>query len=130
MGGGTTLAVTGPAAAISLLVIGAVQQHGLEALPFITLGCGALQLASGATKLGVVAKLCPVSVIAGFTTGVGSLILTNQLPKALGMAALAGLNPIELLTFIGEHAAQHANPSSAALAIGTSAAMFYLPKLH
>lgn len=128
--GGTTLAVTGPAAAISLLVIGAVQQHGLEALPFITLGCGALQLASGATKLGVVAKLCPVSVIAGFTTGVGTLILTNQLPKALGMAAPAGLNPIELLAFIGEHAAQHANPSSAALAIGTSAAMFYLPKLH
>merc|ERR1712178_190512 len=63
-------------------------------------------------------------------TGVGTLILTNQLPKALGMAAPAGLNPVELLAYIGEHAAQHANPSSAALAIGTSAAMFYLPKLH
>ena len=62
--GGTTLAVTGPAAAISLLVVGAVEQHGLEALPFITLACGGLQLASGVTRLGVVAKLVPVSVIA------------------------------------------------------------------
>lgn len=128
--GGTTLAVTGPAAAISLLVVGAVEQHGLEALPLITLGCGALQFASGASKLGVVAKLCPVSVIAGFTTGVGTLILTNQLPKALGMTAPSGLNPIELLGFIGEHFAAHANPASAALAVGTSAAMFMLPKIH
>ena len=128
--GGTTLAVTGPAAAISLLVIGAVEAHGLEALPIITLGCGTLQLLSGITKLGVVAKLCPVSVIAGFTTGVGTLILTNQLPKALGMTAPTGLNPIELLCFIGEHASQHISPSSAALAIGTSTAMFLLPKIH
>jgi len=128
--GGTTLAVTGPAAAISLLVVGAVSEHGLEALPVITLGCGALQLASGVTKLGVVAKLCPVSVIAGFTTGVGTLILTNQLPKALGMTAPSGLNPIDLLGFIGEHVAQHANPASAAVAAGTAAAMFLLPKVH
>mmetsp|Transcript_39567 Transcript_39567/g.44291 ORF Transcript_39567/g.44291 Transcript_39567/m.44291 type:complete len:744 (+) Transcript_39567:386-2617(+) len=128
--GGTTLAVTGPAAAISLLVVSAVSTHGLEALPIITMGCGLLQLASGVTKLGVVAKLCPVSVIAGFTTGVGSLILTNQLPKALGMTAPTGLSPIELLGFIGEHAAQHVNPAAAALAVGTSAAMFLLPKVH
>jgi len=70
--GGTTLAITGPAAAISLLVVSAVQQHGLEALPFITLACGGLQVASGVTRLGVLAKLVPVSVIAGFTTGVGA----------------------------------------------------------
>ncbi|KAL3924567.1 MAG: hypothetical protein SGARI_006010, partial [Bacillariaceae sp.] len=127
--GGTTLAVTGPAAAISLLVVGAVQAHGLEALPVITLGCGALQMASGMTKLGVVAKLVPVSVIAGFTTGVGTLILTGQLPKALGMTAPAGMNPIELMGFIGENAAA-INPSAAALAVGTSAAMFMLPKIH
>ncbi|KAG7349814.1 carbonate dehydratase [Nitzschia inconspicua] len=127
--GGTTLAVTGPAAAISLLVVSAVQQHGLEALPVITLGCGALQMASGMTQMGVVAKLVPASVIAGFTTGVGTLILTGQLPKALGMTAPAGMNPVELLGFIGENVAS-VNPSAAALAIGTSAAMFMLPKIH
>jgi MFS superfamily sulfate permease-like transporter len=127
--GGTTLAVTGPAAAISLLVVGAVQQHGLEALPVITMACGALQLASGVTRLGVVTKLVPVSVIAGFTTGVGTLILTGQIPKALGMATPAGLNPLEVLGYVGENLSA-INPSSAALAIGTSAAMFMLPKVH
>lgn len=127
--GGTTLAITGPAAAISLLVVGAVEQHGLEALPVITLACGGLQLASGVTRLGVVAKLVPVSVIAGFTTGVGTLILTGQIPKALGMATPAGMNPLEVLGYVAENVTA-VNPSSAALAIGTSAAMFMLPKVH
>jgi MFS superfamily sulfate permease-like transporter len=129
MMGGTTLAVTGPAAAISLLVVGAVEQHGLEALPVITLACGAMQLASGVTRFGVVAKLVPVSVIAGFTTGVGTLILTGQIPKALGMAAPTGMNPVELLGYIGENISL-CNPAAASLALGTSAAMFLLPKIH
>ena len=127
--GGTTLAVTGPAAAISLLVVGAVQEHGLEALPFITLACGGMQLASGVTRLGVAAKLVPVSVIAGFTMGVGTMILTGQIPKALGLAAPAGLNPMETLSFIAQSATA-INPASAALAVGTALAMYSLPKLH
>jgi MFS superfamily sulfate permease-like transporter len=127
--GGTTLAVTGPAAAISLLVVGAVQAHGLEALPFITLATGGLQLASGVTRVGVVAKLVPVSVIAGFTVGVGTLILSGQVPKALGMSAPAGLNPVELIGYVGSNLSA-IDPASAALAIGTSAAMFGLPKIH
>ena len=127
--GGTTLAVTGPAAAISLLVVGAVQAHGLEALPFITLATGGLQLASGVTRVGVVAKLVPVSVIAGFTVGVGTLILSGQIPKALGMSAPAGLNPVELMGYVGSNLSA-VDPASAALAIGTSAAMFGLPKIH
>jgi MFS superfamily sulfate permease-like transporter len=127
--GGTTLAITGPAAAISLLVVGAVQAHGLEALPVITLACGGLQVVSGVTRLGVMAKLVPVSVIAGFTTGVGAMILSGQVPKALGLTAPSGLNPIETMGFIGENLSL-INPSAAALAIGTSAAMYFLPKVH
>lgn len=129
MMGGTTLAVTGPAAAISLLVMGAVHEHGLESLPFITLGCGALQLASGVTRLGVFAKLVPVSVIAGFTTGVGIMILSGQVPKALGIVAPAGMNPLETVGFLGEHITA-VNPASAVLAASTAAGMIFLPKLH
>lgn len=128
--GGTTLAITGPAAAISLLVVSAVQEHGLEALPFITLACGGLQMASGITRLGVVAKLVPVSVIAGFTTGVGTLILSGQVPKALGMTHIpSGMNPLEVVGYIGENLAS-ISPAAASLALGTSAAMYLLPKVH
>mmetsp|Transcript_32233 Transcript_32233/g.48624 ORF Transcript_32233/g.48624 Transcript_32233/m.48624 type:complete len:637 (+) Transcript_32233:209-2119(+) len=129
MMGGTTLAITGPAAAISLLVVGAVEAHGLQALPFITLATGGLQMASGITRMGTYAKLVPVSVIAGFTTGVGTLILSGQIPKALGMAAPGGMNPVEMLAWLAQNIGD-ANPASAALAFGTAGAMMYLPKLH
>jgi MFS superfamily sulfate permease-like transporter len=88
-----------------------------------------MQVASGVTRLGVMAKLVPVSVIAGFTTGVGAMILTGQVPKALGMTAPAGLNPIETIGFIGENLAS-VNPAAASLALATSLGMFLLPKLH
>ena len=113
----------------SLLVVSAVEQHGLEALPLITLGCGVMQLGSGIIRGGQAAKLVPVSVIAGFTTGVGMMILSGQVPKALGLTAPSGLNPIETMAFIGEHVAS-VNPAAAALAIGTAGAMYALPKLH
>ena len=70
-------------AAISLLICEAVQTHGLGTLPFITLACGGLQLATGVVRGGGVAKYVPESVIAGFTTGIGVMILAGQLPKAL-----------------------------------------------
>jgi len=57
------------------------------------------------------------------------MILTGQIPKALGMATPAGMNPVEVLSFVGENLSA-INPSSAALALGTSAAMFMLPKVH
>jgi hypothetical protein len=127
--GGTTLAITGPAAAISLLVMGAVQSHGLICLPFITVAVGGLQVASGVTRLGIYAKLVPVSVIAGFTTGVGTLILSGQIPKALGMVAPAALNPMEMVGWLGTNIGGVC-PESAALAFGTAGAMYLLPKLH
>jgi MFS superfamily sulfate permease-like transporter len=127
--GGTTLAITGPAAAISLLVLGAVNTHGLMALPFITVTVGGLQVASGVTRMGVYAKLVPVSVIAGFTTGVGALILCGQIPKALGMVAPEGMNPIEMVAWLGPNIGSM-SPSSAALAFGTAAALYALPKIH
>jgi hypothetical protein len=127
--GGTTLAITGPAAAISLLVMGAVQAHGLVCLPLITVAVGGLQVASGVTRLGIYAKLVPVSVIAGFTTGVGTLILSGQIPKALGMVAPASLNPVEMVGWLGTNIGGVC-PQSAALAFGTAGAMYLLPKLH
>ena len=48
-----------------------MQTHGLGTLPFITLACGGLQLATGVVRGGGVAKYVPESVIAGFTTGIG-----------------------------------------------------------
>jgi SulP family sulfate permease len=45
------------------------------------------------------------------------------------MHAPAGLNPLDLLAFIGSNLTD-VSPAAAALALGTSAAMYALPKIH
>jgi carbonic anhydrase len=129
MMGGTTLAITGPANAIILLIGEAVHTHGIAALPIITCAAGGLQLLTGMARGGKVTKFVPWSVISGFTTGIGLMILTGQLPKALGLAVPGGLKPLEILTAMSDRLAD-INLGAAALAAGTAAAMLTLPKLH
>ncbi len=83
--GGTTLGVSGPAAALSILVASAVQAYGFQGVLAIGLTCGVLQLLSGVFRIGKFIRFIPMPVIAGFTAGIGAIILADQLPKALGI---------------------------------------------
>lgn len=127
--GGTTLAITGPAAAISLLVCEAVSHHGLSSLPFITLVCGVMQLATGILRKGGIASYVPESVVAGFNTGIGMMILTGQLPKALDVSVPAGLSTFEVFSAISTNIG-NMNPAALAMSVGVVSAMHLLPKVH
>lgn len=128
--GGTTLAVTGPAAAISVLVAQAVNHHGLAALPLITLSVGGLQLLSGVFNAGWLVKLTPVPVIAGFTTGVGTLIAVGQLPRLLGLpSAGSDVSAFGILQHVASHLSA-ADPLSLALGAVSFAVVMAVPKLH
>jgi carbonic anhydrase len=81
--GGTRLAVTGPAAAMAILIANCVETYGLAGLLVIGLICGILQIAFGLFRLGRFARLVPLPVIAAFTAGIGFIIFVGQLPKAL-----------------------------------------------
>lgn len=126
--GGTTLAVTGPAAAMSVLVAESVHTHGLAALPLITAGCGALQLATGLTRQCSLISMTPVPVIGGFTTGVGLTIASGQLPIALGLEKPDASTALSKFQYVAEHLAD-TDPASVALAAGTMATMLVLPRL-
>jgi len=83
--GGTPLAVSGPAAAMAVLVATQVQHFGVERMIFITMLVGILQVVCGVLGLGRYARLIPDTVIEGFTAGIGAIILVGQLPRALGL---------------------------------------------
>ncbi len=85
--GGTPLAVSGPAAAMSILIATQVEKFGLSGLLIVGLVCGLLQVISGVFRLGRLAKFVPAPVIAGFTAGIGAIIIIGQLPRALGLPA-------------------------------------------
>ncbi len=85
LSGGSPLAVSGPAAAMAVLIAAAIEKFGLTGLYFIGIGCGILQLLTGIFRLGFLSRFVPMPVVAGFTAGIGAIILINQFPRILGL---------------------------------------------
>lgn len=95
--GGTATQISGPTApmtALSMLVIGGILQafenQVEKALPVILsvfLIAGLLQIVMGFFKLGTFIKFIPYTVVSGFMSGIGVIILLTQLLPALGYYA-------------------------------------------
>ncbi|HEX6241618.1 MAG TPA: solute carrier family 23 protein, partial [Polyangiales bacterium] len=102
MFGGTPLSVTGPAAAMAVLIMNVVEHHGMGGLLLVGLAVGVLQLLTGILGFGRVARLVPLPVIEGFTAGIGAIILVGQLPRALGLAPPEESHFLDVITHISE----------------------------
>ncbi len=85
--GSSRFQVSGPSAAFITVVLGIVSQHGVQVMLAATLAAGVIVMLAGALRLGRVMDLMPRSVLVGFTTGVGVLIVLSQVPAALGIDA-------------------------------------------
>ena len=95
---GIRLPATGPRASVTLVLTGFVlllaQDRALGVQQVVALGslcvmiAGAMQVAFGALRLGVVAKFVPYPVVAGFMCGIAVLIVSSQL-HALGLVVSA-----------------------------------------
>ncbi len=84
---------TGPVALTSLLTAGALAGAGLEpetsayigAAAVLAIIVGIVRLVLGISRLGSIVYLMAEPVAIGFTSGAGLVILSSQLPKALGV---------------------------------------------
>lgn len=95
--GGTPTQISGPTApmtALSMVVVAGLIQtfEGRleEALPLILMVfflAGVFQILLGILKLGSYIRFIPYTVISGFMTGIGVIILITQIPAALGYYA-------------------------------------------
>jgi SulP family sulfate permease len=88
--GGSQLQVTGPAAALSGMVLVIGQKFGATGVATATLMVGVALLAASFLRAGRFAALVPESVLAGFTTGVGLKLLDQQIPELLGFDLTVG----------------------------------------
>jgi len=79
---------TGPVAVTSLLTIAALPEVAPTQLPAIAalmaFMVGVLRLTFGSLRLGHVVRLMSSPVVMGFTSGAAIVIMSSQLPKALG----------------------------------------------
>ncbi|MFD7957381.1 SulP family inorganic anion transporter [Streptomyces ardesiacus] len=86
---GSSLQVSGPAAGLTVLVLGAVDEYGLPALGVIVLAAGLAQLVMGALKLGRWFRAISLSVVEGMLAGIGLVLIAGQLYSAAGLEAPA-----------------------------------------
>ncbi|WP_354637809.1 SulP family inorganic anion transporter [Kitasatospora camelliae] len=128
---GSSLQVSGPAAGLTVLVLEAVQEHGLAALGVITLAAGALQLAMGALKLGRWFRAISLSVVQGMLAGIGLVLIAGQL-YALADAKAPGNGPANLAglpRLIADTAGDPRTLTAAALGAGTVLVLVLWPRL-
>lgn len=82
---GSPLGVSGPAAGLSVIVLGYITLLGsFEAFLLAVFFMGVIQLTFGYLKLGNIAYYFPSSVIKGMLVGIGLLIMIKQIPHLFG----------------------------------------------
>jgi carbonic anhydrase len=90
--GGSTLAITGPAVGMTVIIAQTIQQYGYSGLLIMGLICGLLQIACGIFQLGRYTKLIPEPVVSAFIAALGIIIFVGQLPRALQLDRISGYN--------------------------------------
>jgi MFS superfamily sulfate permease-like transporter len=84
---GSPLGVSGPAAGLAVIVLGAINNLGWEAFLLAVMIAGVIQVIMGYLRMGIIAYYFPSSVIKGMLTGIGVIIILKQIPHALGYDA-------------------------------------------
>ena len=104
--GGRPGMISAATAAMALLMIGLVKEHGLQYLLAATILTGALQIIAGWIRLGTLMKFVSRSVITGFVNALAILIFMAQLPELTGVSwhvyamTAAGLAIIYLFPYV------------------------------
>ncbi len=82
----SALGVSGPAAGLSVVVLGYIVSlnNSWETFLLTVVIAGIIQLIAGFLRLGQIANYFPNSVIKGMLTGIGLIIILKQIPHAIG----------------------------------------------
>lgn len=84
----STFSVSGPAAGLVAIVVGAITEIGaFEVFLCAVMLAGIFQLVLGVVKAGTFANFFPSSVIEGMLAGIGLTIIFKQLPDAVGYSS-------------------------------------------
>lgn len=89
---GSSLGVSGPAAGLAVIVLGAIASLGdFENFLLAVVLAGVIQIVLGLAKAGIIAYYFPSSVIKGMLAGIGITIIIQQIPYAFGYNKIGAL---------------------------------------
>lgn len=85
---GSKLSVSGPAAGLTVIVLGAIKSLGsYEGFLLAVVIAGMLQLLFGYIRAGIVSHYFPSAVIKGMLSAIGIILILKQIPHAFGYDA-------------------------------------------
>lgn len=88
MASGSQLAVSGPAAGLTIIVLNAIDDLGsFNAFLLAVFIAGLIQVVLGFLKAGVIGNFFPSSVIRGMLAAIGLILILKQIPHAFGYDA-------------------------------------------
>lgn len=83
--GGSDFLIGGPTGAFIVIIVGVIQQYGMQGLTLATIMAGLILVAMGLCRLGVIFKFIPYPIVVGFTSGIALTIFSTQMKDFLGM---------------------------------------------
>ncbi len=102
--------ISGPTTALSIVIFASLSPLAepgsgtFITLAFtLTLLAGLIQFTLGVARLGALVNFVSPAVVTGFTAGAAILIITSQIPHALGIGAPPGHGFLETWGYIGSH---------------------------
>lgn len=92
--GGSHLQVSGPTGAMTVVLVPAVAEHGISAVPILAVLAGVIVILAGIFRLGRAVTLIPWPVIEGFTFGIATIIFMQQVPLLVDVPRRDGENTL------------------------------------
>ena len=127
--GGSRVQIGGPAGAFVVIIYGIIAKYGFANLLISTMCAGVLLFAMGLTRLGLLVRFIPVSIVIGFTNGIAVLIILSQLKDFLGLSIERMPSDFfQQAQLIGSSLGT-INPYAVAIAAGSLALMLLWPKV-
>jgi MFS superfamily sulfate permease-like transporter len=140
--GSSQLTIKGPAAGMIVIVLGAVTDLGAEfgaglsdtekmLLGYkLALGVGVvaalIQIVFGICRVGKWVDFFPLTPVHGMLAAIGLIIIAKQAYEVIGVAAVKGAEPLELLTDF-PHALAQTNPGIALIGVVSLVILFGFP---
>jgi SulP family sulfate permease len=127
--GGSRVQIGGPTGAFVVVVYGIVQQYGIDGLTVATIMAGLLLIGFGLGRLGAAIKFIPFPVVTGFTSGIGVILIVQQLRDILGLKLASA--PPEVVERLGVYAnnIRTLNPYAMVLAAVTLLIIRFWPRV-
>ena len=128
--GGSSVQVSGPTGAMTVVLVPVVARYGADAVLVVGMLAGLLVVAAAFLRLGRYLAFVPWPVVEGFTVGIAVIIFLQQVPMALGVDRPDGEHTaLVALAAVGD-AVDHGGRAALALVLLVVVVMAVVARFH